>query len=210
MVVGFLGAGHLSRRLGASLLAAGHEIVLTNSRGPHTLVDLVAELGSGASATSDSELVDSCDLIILAVRWEHIDKAFAQLGACKGKIVVDPINNLGSSLTDRIEIGERTSSEIIAGMLADARIVKAFNHAPINRMAKPKGLTLYLCGNDADAKDVVAGLIRDIGGVPYDTGDLRDGERLQGIEGPLFGHDRLLSVEETETLAAASQPGSGR
>ena len=200
MIVGFLGAGHLAQALGRSLLAAGHQIVLTNSRGPHTLVDLVAELGPGTSATTGRELPDRCDLVILAMRWEQVDSALAQLGPCAGKIVVDPINNVGSSLDEKFEIGEKTSSEIIASMLPAARIVKAFNHAPIKRMARPKGLTLYLCGNDDQAKQAVAALISDIGGVAYDTGDLRQGELLQGIEGPLFGHDRLLSVEETTAL----------
>ena len=50
MKVGFIGAGRMATTMGRHFLTAGHEIVLSNSKGPESLCVVVAELGPGASA----------------------------------------------------------------------------------------------------------------------------------------------------------------
>jgi predicted dinucleotide-binding enzyme len=204
MRVGFLGAGHLAQTIGGALLGVGHQIVLTNSRGPDTLAELVAELGPNASATTVDQLKDESELVILAIRWGQRESALAGRGDWDGTIVVDTLNNRsGPGPQDIIDLGDTTSSEVVAGLLPGARVVKAFNHAPIATLAEPDGGAMFYCGDDVTAKTVVASLIRDIGGSPVDTGGLREGGLLQGTGHRLAGHGRLLDPVAAQRLIDA-------
>jgi predicted dinucleotide-binding enzyme len=201
MRVGFLGAGQLAQTVGKALILAHHQIVLTNSRGPETLADLVAQLGPNAAATTPDKLKDEAEVVILAFRWGQRETALAGLPDWDNTIVVDPLNNRrGPRPEDVIDIGDTTSSELVAGLLPGARVVKAFNHAPIASFAEPDGGVLFYCGDDQRAKTVVASLIADIGGTPIDTGTLHEGGLLQGAGHRLAGHGRLLNVEQSDRL----------
>jgi predicted dinucleotide-binding enzyme len=68
MRVGFIGAGTLTKTFGRHLINAGHQIVVSNSRGPETLAGLVAELGPGAAAGTKKQAAES-DVVILATNW---------------------------------------------------------------------------------------------------------------------------------------------
>ncbi|OLB79388.1 MAG: hypothetical protein AUI14_10550 [Actinobacteria bacterium 13_2_20CM_2_71_6] len=207
MIVGMLGAGQMAQTLARGWLPAGHEIRFANSRGPESLADLVAELGPGASAVTPPELAGA-DVIVLAVRWTQLPDAIAGVGSLAGKIVVDATNNrVGPRPEDVLDLGGRTSSEVVAGYLPGARVVKAFNHLPIPSLGTlrehPEPLALFLAGDDDAAKAVVAGLIRDLGGAPVDTGGLVEGGRLQGTGGgPLAGHGRALTGAEASAILA--------
>lgn len=213
MIIGFLGAGHMAQTLGRVWLAAGHRILLANSRGPDSLAGLVAELGPGASAVTPARLADA-DVIVLATQWPQTPAAVAGLGSANGagplvgKIVVDATNNrVGPGPEGLVDLGGRGSSEVVAELLPGARLVKAFNHLPIPSLGTlrdhPEPLALFYAGDDPEAKSVVAGLIRDLGGAPVDTGALVDGGRLQGTGGgPLAGHGRPLTMREAEAILA--------
>ena len=71
MRVGFLGAGRLAQTLGKALIIAHHQVVLTNSRGPETLTDVLAEMGPNCSASTPDKLKDECEVVILAFRWNQ-------------------------------------------------------------------------------------------------------------------------------------------
>lgn len=207
MKIGILGAGHMGRTLARPFLGAGHEVWLANSRGPETLRPLVEELGAGAHAGTAREVVVAADIVILATRWEQTPVAVRHLGPWACKIVIDTTNNRnGPRPEDLIDLGGRTSSEVVADLLPGARVVKAFNHQPIPLLAElpnhatAERMALFIAGDDAEAKLLVAQLIRDIGGEPIDTGGLRAGGRLQGTGGPLAGHGHLLAASEARSL----------
>jgi predicted dinucleotide-binding enzyme len=90
MRVGFIGAGNVGRTMGRHLVNAGHQIVLSNSRGPESLRNLVEELGPGAKAGTKEEAVQT-DLVILCVNWRRAQEALSGV-AWDGKILVDATN----------------------------------------------------------------------------------------------------------------------
>lgn len=207
MTVGILGAGHMGQTLARLFLAAGHDVVLANSRGPESLAPLVAELGAHACSATAAAVVRSCDVVVIATRWDQTAAAVRGLGPLDGKVIIDTTNNRsGPGPKDLFDIGDRTSSEVVAELVPGARVVKAFNHLPIPALSglRPSEASdrraLFIAGDDAKAKQVVAGLIRDIGGEPMDTGNLREGGKLQGTGGPLAGYSRLLDVSEARDL----------
>jgi predicted dinucleotide-binding enzyme len=203
----------MAQTLARLLLRAGHEVMLTNSRSPDSLTDVIAGLGPGAWAARPAELTSRADVIVLAVPWTSVPDALRSLGDASGAIVIDTTNNrVGPRPEDLVDLGGRGSSEVVAALVPSARVVKAFNHQPIPALATlaEPGVppALFVAGDDDAAKALVAELIREIGGVPIDTGSLRDGGRLQGTgSGPLAGHGRLLSVDEAmAALHAARAP----
>lgn len=209
--IGILGAGRMGRTLARLLVKADYRVKLANSRGPDSLVEIVAELGNLASAGTPKEMVDSSDVVILATRWEQTPLAVRELGLWNDKIVVDTTNNrFGPGAKDLYNLGDLTSSEVVAALVPGARLVKAFNHQPIPELESlgelPAGETerkaLFVAGDDSDAKQVVAQIIRKIGGEPIDTGNLRDGGQLQGTGAPLAGFGRLLNVREAQVKLA--------
>jgi 8-hydroxy-5-deazaflavin:NADPH oxidoreductase len=212
--IGILGAGRMGSALARLFVDAGHEVLLVNSRGPESLAALVDQLGPRSRAGVPTDLAAFGEVMVLATRWGQTADAVAGLGPWEGKIVIDTTNNrIGPGPADVVDLGERTSSEVVAELLPGARLVKAFNHQPITALTKELGRThtesnaLFLAGDDADAKRIVAGLIRDIGGEPFDNGDLREGGRLQASGGgPLAGHGRLLTPNEARALLARALP----
>ena len=210
-VVGLLGAGRMGATLARLFAGAGHDVRLANSRGADTLAGLVADIGPRAAAVAPREVADGAGVVILATRWEQLPNAVIAVPSWDGVIVVDTTNpRFGPGPGEVYDTGGETSSEVVAGLVPGARLVKAFNHQPIPSLAAELGPSptdrnaLFLAGDDREAKAVVAGLMRDIGGVPIDTGDLRGGGRLQASGGgPLAGHGRLLTVAEAQAILAA-------
>lgn len=198
----------MGQMLARLFVTAGHQVQLANSRGPASLALLIEELGSNASAGNASDLVSS-DVIVLAVPWARVPAAIAGLGDVAGKIVIDATNNrVGPRPEDIVNLGQQSSSDVVAALLPGARLVKAFNHQPIAALGglqttgRIEPYALFVAGDDAETKGVVARLIRDIGGEPIDTGSIGTGGRLQATGGPLAGHGRLLGLSEARTVLA--------
>ncbi|MFC6986107.1 NAD(P)-binding domain-containing protein [Streptomyces cirratus] len=72
MRTGIIGAGRIGTVLARILVAAGHEVVLANARGPRTLAPLLAELGAAASAAGPAEAAGRADLVVLMVPFDHV------------------------------------------------------------------------------------------------------------------------------------------
>jgi predicted dinucleotide-binding enzyme len=214
MVVGILGAGRMGRTLARLFADAGHDVRLANSRGPASLRDVVAEVGPRAEAVAAGDVAAGADVVVLAARWEQLPDATAAVASWDGTVVVDTTNpRFGPGPGDVYDTGAQTSSEVVAALVPGARLVKAFNHQPIPALAAELGRrpternALFLAGDDAGAKAVVAELMRAIGGMPIDTGDLRSGGALQASGGgPLAGHGRLLTPAEAAEILATAGP----
>jgi predicted dinucleotide-binding enzyme len=191
MKIGMLGAGAIAQAIAGHAIRHGHEVVLSNSRGPASLVPLVKDLGALATAATPAEAA-AADLVVLAVRWPQIPDAVAGLPRLDGTVVIDATNQFASLPPNpRIaDLGDLTGSEYVASLLPGARVVKAFNAlfaqfiAPDPRHEAGRQV-LFLAGDDADAKNTVKDLTSEFGFAPVDLGTLREGGRLIQLGGPL-------------------------
>jgi 8-hydroxy-5-deazaflavin:NADPH oxidoreductase len=198
MKIGIIGAGHIGATLARHFAKAGHEVGISNSRGPHTLAGLVKSMGPKTCAMTSHEAAWFGDIVILAAPWRKTE-ALPLPKLVAGKIVVDAMNPY-SAEGEVISLGETTSSEEVARHLPGARLVKAFNTmyyhtlATETRDSANNRLVIFLAGDDADAKQTVARLIEQIGFAPLDTGSLRTGGRMQEPDSPLY--NRPLTPDE--------------
>ena len=196
MKIGFIGAGRMATTISRHLIGAGHEIVLSSSRGPEALAGLVADLGLAASAGSKQEAAE-CHVVILATNWADAPKALKGID-WGGRILVDGTNAHMDKRPDAsaaavarsvAALEGRTSSEIVAAMAPGARLVKSISNMPMAWIQdfspeKPKTV-LFVSGDDGDAKAVVVELIDSTGLVAIDLGSLAVGGAMQQLGGPL-------------------------
>ena len=132
-------------------------MVLSNGRGPSTLDEVVTKLGPLASAETVAQAAEA-DRVFLAVMWQDIPAALADLPPWDGRILVDTTNQFAR--VDPIEVadlGDQTGSEWVASHAPKARVVKAFNtlHAQCSSPdpRHPAGRqVLFYAGDDADAE----------------------------------------------------------
>ena len=167
---------------------------MANSRGPESLSEVVAAVGEGVSAGTIDEAAAS-PMVVIAVPWASVPAAVGGLD-WNGKIAIDATNAFVSPDTPEMrpaELDGRSSSEIVAELVAGARVVKAANTLPAELLgADPRNAggrrVLFLSGDDGAAKAEVAELFEAAGFFPIDLGDLAAGGRLQQVGGgPLAG-----------------------
>lgn len=200
MLTAFIGTGTMARTYARHLLAAGHQVMLCNSRGPESLSDLVAELGPGASAGTKADALEA-DLVVLAVNWLQVDKALEGL-VWDGQILVDAVNahmelppdiSLEGVTRSRAALGGRTSSEMVAERAPGARLVKSMCNVPVEWISevgadKPRTV-IFVSGDDPAAKRVVVDLLDEVGFAAVDLGDLATGGALHEVGAPLSGQE---------------------
>jgi len=188
MNFGTIGAGTIAQALARHLIAAGHHVTLSNSRGPSTLEEVVTNLGPLASAGTVAQAAQA-DMVFLTVMWPDIPAALADLPPWDGRILVDATNQFAR--LDPVEVadlGDQTGSEWVAALAPNARVIKAFNTlharyiAPNPRHPAGRQLLFY-AGDDDDAKATFRDLVDGFGFAPVDIGGLRDGGRLMQVGG---------------------------
>lgn len=187
MKIGFIGAGSIALALAGQFTRAGHEVLLSNSRGPVSLAGAVRTLGAKARAGTRTEAAQS-DLLVLAVPWDRLAEASADLPALDGRIVIDTMNPVLLPGFRLAELGGLTSSEVVARQLPGARVVKIANTLPPPLLgADPRVAggqrVLFMSGDDAAAKGEVARLFGSLGFAVIDLGTLATGGRLQQFPG---------------------------
>jgi NADPH-dependent F420 reductase len=185
MRVAVLGTGGVGGILGVKWAQAGHQVMF-GSRSPDAakLADLLAKAGDGAQVARLPEAAHSADVVVLAVPWPAALETLTLIGGCPSKILIDCTNPLKSDLsglsTEGVSAGEQ-----IAQWAPQARVVKAFNTASTKVMNNPGfaagPATMFFCGDDAEAKSVVASLIRDVGFDPVDAGPLQHARHLESL-----------------------------
>jgi len=209
--IGLIGAGHIGSQVARLAVQHGYDVVVSNSRGPETLKDLVRELGPQARADTAAQAAEAGDIVVVTIPLKNIsDIPVAPLA---GKIVIDT-NNYYPQLDGHIrelDNEETTTAELVQRHLPASKIVKAFNHiyaAALTTDGQPAGTpnrrALAIASNDADARRVVAQLIDRFGFDVVDVGPLRESWRIQR-DTPGYG-PRRTADELRRDLAAAQRP----
>ena len=197
--LGLIGSGLIGSGIARLAVAAGYDVVLSNSRGPDTLADLVAELGPKARAATPAEAAEAGDLVVVTVPL----KAYREVPVepLRGKVVIDTNNYYPQRDGQIPELDDEstTVSELLQAHLPGSHVVKCFNNVPATGMvplAKPAGdpdrSVLAIAGDDDRAKKTVTGFLDAIGYDAYDVGPLAEGWRYQ---------------RDTRAYAVFSQPG---
>lgn len=211
MKIGILGAGNIGATAARLFIAAGHEVAVSNSRGPESLKDLARELGSRAQAMTIDDAVRFGDVVLLAVPW-RAPEALPHPDLLRGKIVIDAMNPYRPD-GGFYDLGGSTSSEEVLKRIPGARLVKAFNTIYYVHLAgrgrkdlpAEERHTIYVAGDDVEAKQVVSRLIEEIGFAAIDTGSLREGGRMQQPDSPIY-NQTYNGREAREFLAKLKQP----
>lgn len=177
MNIGIVGAGSVGSGLGKLWAATGHEILLSYSRDPRKLETLAEAIGPNARAGSPRAAVEFGEVVLLAVPWGAVSEALTQMGPLTGKLLFSSVNALKPDFSG-LDIGTSTSAaEWIADHAPGATVVEALPvnaeilHSP-SRLFGALTPTVFYCGDDADAKAVIARLLAEAGMEAVDAGPL--------------------------------------
>ena len=205
--IGIIGAGMIGATVARLFTRAGHEVAISNSRGPESLKELVAELGDQAHAATVEDAARFGDIVLLAIPW-RTPEGLPPAEILKGKVVIDAMNPY-TEKGEPFDLGDSTtSSEETLKRLPGARLVKAFNTIYFKHLQE-QGRTdmpveerraIFLAGDDEEAKQIVSRLIEEIGFAPVDTGSLREGGRRQQPNTEIY--NRTISGREAKDLLA--------
>lgn len=184
MDIAVIGTGNVGGTLGNRWVSLGHNVTF-GVRDPSAvkIKSLLKLSDNQAKATSVPDAVASSDVVVLATPWGAVRDAIAVAGNLRGKIVVDCTNPISEGLAG-LSVGQTTSAgEEVAKWAQGARVVKAFNTTGANNMADPQfpdgKATMFICGDDAEAKEVVASLARDLGFDVCDCGAIQASRYLE-------------------------------
>jgi predicted dinucleotide-binding enzyme len=177
MKIGLIGAGTVAQAVAKYLVAAGHEVLISNSRGPASLSDVARVFGPRVRPVEKAEAA-SADIVFLAVPWLKIADALSDLPQWNSRILVDTTNEFldFKDLSLKADLKGRASSEYVADLAPGALVVKAVNNLIATRFAQGP---------------VVGNLLNSFGFAVIDLGSLHEGGRMQQASGPLAGPDLL-------------------
>ncbi len=187
MNIGIIGAGGIGQAFAGHVAKAGYEVIVSNSRGPESLAEVVSRLGPRAKAGTRQEAAQA-DVVVLAVHWPQVRAALSGLPVWSGRILIDATNPVLEPGFRLAELSGSTSSEIVASLAPGARVVKAANtlvRAMLAADPREAGghRVLFMSGDDAAAKADVSGILEKAGFAVIDLGGLASGGRLQQFPG---------------------------
>jgi predicted dinucleotide-binding enzyme len=193
MRIGIVGAGHIGGTLARLFGDAGHEVAISNSRGPETLAALVEDLGGQAQAMMAADAMRFGEVVVVSVPFGRYRELPTE--GVTGKIVIDTTNYYPrrDGHFAELDSARTTSSELLQRHLGGARVVKAFNAINWMRLrddGRPAGdrerLGIPISSDDEEAKRTAAELIDQIGFDPVDAGGLAEGGRKHQTGAPAF------------------------
>jgi predicted dinucleotide-binding enzyme len=180
MRVGILGSGLMGGKLGTIFARAGHQVVFSYARSAKKLEKLARDAKGNARAGTVREAVENAEAVLLAVHWSRLGDVLKQAGDLSGRVILTCSLPMNADNSEFVVARTSSGAEELARRAKGARVVAAFNTVPSEaffrvfsaRRRRPRPSLLY-CGDDARAKKVAAGLIRDVGYQPVDVGGLR-------------------------------------
>jgi 8-hydroxy-5-deazaflavin:NADPH oxidoreductase len=192
--VGIVGSGEVARALAGHAVKAGFHVLLSNSRGPATLVDVVNALGEGARAVTVREAA-AANLVIVAIPFLRVPELVGVVPDWSGRIVIDATNQFAQyepTYAGFVDLGEESGSEWVARHLPGATVIKAFNAMFASFIkADPhhaEGTQIvFYAGDDEPAGKAFAEFVERLGFAPVSVGGLHDGGRLMQLGGSLSG-----------------------
>jgi predicted dinucleotide-binding enzyme len=194
MAYSILGSGAIGTALARRFVARGIDVSIANARGPESLAGLIGELGSKLKPVTTAKALQA-DVVILAIPFDAVPDATkgAHWG---GRIVVDATNAIDLPSFAPRDLNGRPSTKVIAGVVAGARVVKAFNTLPAAILgADPAALggrgVLFVSSDDASARSIVVDLVERLGFAAVDLGGIAEGGRAQQFGGGVVGKDLI-------------------
>jgi hypothetical protein len=210
---GFIGSGNIGSTVARLAVAAGHDVVMSNSRGPDTLAELVGELGDHARAATAAQAAQAGDVVVVTIPFKNYREVPVQELA--GKIVIDTMNYYPprDGQLAALESQTTTSSELVQANLPASKVVKGFNNIffqHLGSLPRPSASAdrsaLAIAGDDAEAKRRVTELLGEIGYDTVDLGPLSEGWRIQPGT-PAYG--LMYAADEQDWTAGARPAGAG-
>lgn len=208
MIIGFIGSGHIGSAVARLAIDAGHTVVMSNSRGPETLTDLIGDLGDSARAATAEEAATAGEVVVVSIPFGRY--ASVPVAPLAGKVVIDTNNYYWERDGHFVEIdeGRQTDSGVLAAHLPESRVVKAFNVIHYKQLAtqgepsgSPDRRALPIAGDDAETKQVVTELLDAFGFDTVDAGPLSESWRFQRDK-PAYG-SRFTAPELRGALSDA-------
>ena len=208
--LGLIGSGNIGSTVARLAVAAGHEVVLSNSRGPDTLAELVAELGPRARAETAAGAARAGEIVVVTVPLRaYRDVPVEPLA---GKVVIDTNNYYPDrdGHLPELDDGSTTSSELLQVHLPQSRVVKALNNMYFGHLASlgrptwsPDRTSLPIAGDDDEAKNAVTVLLDSLGYGAVDAGSLAEGRRFQP-DTPAYATPYLADPDDWSQARPAS------
>jgi predicted dinucleotide-binding enzyme len=204
MRIGIIGAGRIGGNAARLFANARHEVLVSFSRDDDKLRELASDIGGRAG--TPREAVEFGDVVLFSVPWRLVDDVLAQAGPLDGKIVIDTTNQFGRDGWE--DLGGRTAAQVNAARMPGARYTKAFNTMTAGFQAEAAGRTgpdrvvMFLCGDDEEAKQVVAGLIDDAGFTPVDMGGTADAAPMEAPRRPGAVYGEEVHEQEARDFVA--------
>jgi 8-hydroxy-5-deazaflavin:NADPH oxidoreductase len=210
MKLGVIGAGRIGGGIARQLAGAGHELKLSFSRDRGSLEALAREIGPAVSAGSPAEAVAFGEVVVISVPWSVLPEALEQTGSLAGKIVIDTTNQFGAP---PLPAEGETAAHFNAARMRGARYTKSFNTLTSGFQAQAAGregdarVVQWLCGDDAEAKGVVAGLIEDAGFVPVDLGGTAECAVMEAPRRPGAVYGEEYRAADAQAVVEAVRAG---
>ncbi len=210
MDIGIIGAGHIGGSLTRRLTGLGHRVRVSNSRAPETLADLAGE--TGATAVWAAEAATDADLVIVSIPQKNVVDLAPGIvtGAKPGAPVIETNNYYPrerDGLIAAIEAG--TPESVWVSEQLGVPVFKVFNGIFWKHLLEgglPRGnvqrIALPIAGDDAAGKQIVFGLIDELGFDPVEGGTLAESWRQQPGT-PVYGAD-LNADDAVRALSEAS------
>lgn len=199
MKIGIVGSGNIGTAVGTLLAQAGHELHFSFSRDADKPARVAAEIGERAHYGTPEGAVTFGDVILFTPPYGVLDEALRQTGSLAGKIVIDTMNPFTMRGVELASGG--TAAEVLAERQPEARVVKAYNHLAAavirNQAHAADPIVAFVSGDDAEAKQIVTGLVTDSGFRVMDLGALHTARHTEP-------HGTLFNKPMTEAQARAA------
>ena len=210
---GFIGSGNIGSTLARLAVAAGHDVVMSNSRGPDTLRELVSNLGDHAQAATATQAAQLSDVVVVTIPLKNYrDVPVEELA---GKIVIDTMNYYPQrdGHIAALDAQTTTSSELLQAHLPASHVIKGFNNIffqHLRDLSRPAGSpdrsALAIAGDDVEAKGRVIELLDQIGYDAVDLGALSEGWRIQP---ETVAYGLMYAADEQDWTAGARAADAG-